>query len=259
MRKNSFICILVLVLTVMVGCSKSTVQINGVADLDGKKIGVKGGTSGETWAQKNVKDATILSFKSGLDAAIDLKNGAVDAIILDEFLGKEVVSREPSLRLIKDEVFTKNRESYAIAVKKGNTEMINIINSTIKTMKENGEYDKLVDAFLPADGIIKIPEDVILDSDKILRFGTNAEFPPFEYVEGKKIVGFDITMGQKIAIACNRKCELVDMAFDSLIPALQSGTVDYVVAGMSVTEERKKNVDFSDPYFESEQVIVVRK
>ena len=51
----------------------------------------------------------------------------------------------------------------------------------------------------------------------------------------------------------------VDMAFDSLIPALQSNTIDFIAAGMSVTEERKKNVDFSVPYFQSEQVIIVKK
>ena len=90
-----------------------------------------------------------------------------------------------------------------------------------------------------------------------MKLGTNAAFPPFEYVEGKNIVGFDITMGQKIAKNTDMKLEVVDMAFDSLIPALQSGTIDFIAAGMSVNEERKKNVDFSETYFESEQVIIV--
>ena len=53
--------------------------------------------------------------------------------------------------------------------------------------------------------------------------------------------------------------EVVDMSFDSLIPALSSGAIDFIAAGMSVTEERKKNVDFSEPYFTSNQVIIVRK
>ena len=66
-------------------------------------------------------------------------------------------------------------------------------------------------------------------------------------------------MGQLIAIECNANLEVVDMAFDSLIPALSSGAIDFIAAGMSVTEERQKNVDFSIPYFESEQVIIVKK
>ena len=81
----------------------------------------------------------------------------------------------------------------------------------------------------------------------------------FEYVSGKDIVGFDITMGEKIAKQAGTKLEVVNMEFDSLIPALSSGAIDFIAAGMSVTEERKKNVDFSVPYFASEQVIIVRK
>jgi polar amino acid transport system substrate-binding protein len=126
-------------------------------------------------------------------------------------------------------------------------------------MKANGEYEALVDAFTPADGNIKIPAAEAGTGSKVVKLGTNAAFPPFEYVEGKNIVGFDITMGQKIAKNADMKLEVVDMAFDSLIPALQSGTIDFIAAGMSVNEERKKNVDFSETYFESEQVIIVRK
>ena len=82
---------------------------------------------------------------------------------------------------------------------------------------------------------------------------------PFEYVEGKDIAGFDISMGEYIAAKAGVKLDIVDMAFDSLIPALQAGSIDFIAAGMSITEERKKNVDFSVPYYASEQVIIIRK
>ena len=252
--------VLAAVLAVLfVSCSKSKVVINGVADLNNKKIGVQSGTTGELWVQENVQGVTLSSFKSGIDAALDLKNGAIDAVVLDELPAKEIVNRNSDLKIIRDKVFTDNKEAYAIAVKKGNTELLNAINTTISNMKNNGEYVELVNAFMPADGNIKIPADVFTYGDKTVKLGTNAAFPPFEYVEGKNIVGFDISMGQKIAENYNQKLEIVDMAFDSLIPALQSGTIDFIAAGMSVTEERKKNVDFSDTYFESEQVIIVRK
>ena len=80
-----------------------------------------------------------------------------------------------------------------------------------------------------------------------------------EYLEGKDIVGFDISVGERIAKDKGMQLEVVNMDFDSLIPALSSGAIDFIAAGMSVTEERKKNVSFSVPYFESEQVIIVRK
>ena len=112
---------------------------------------------------------------------------------------------------------------------------------------------------MPTDGKIRIPKSEIITSSKTIKLGTNATFPPIEYVEGKDIVGFDISVGEKIAKDFDARLEVVNMSFDSLIPALSSGAIDFIAAGMSVTEERKKNVAFSIPYFESEQVIIVRK
>ncbi len=259
MKKISIVCAVLLAALAFSGCSKSKVEINSVADLAGKKIGVQAGTTGEAWVQDNVANANIASFKTGMDAALDLKNRAIDAVVLDELPAKEIVARNSDLMIIHDPEFANNKEAYAIAVKKGNSELLASINKTISDMKANGDYENLVNAFMPADGNITIPAVEENSSTKVVKLGTNAAFPPFEYVEGKNIVGFDITMGQKIAKNADMKLEVVDMAFDSLIPALQSGTIDFIAAGMSVNEERKKNVDFSETYFESEQVIIVRK
>ena len=245
-------------LLALTGCSKSKVVINGKADLEGKKIGVQAGTTGEWFVQDNIPGAQIASFKSGIDAALDLKNGAIDCVVLDELPAQEIVKRNPSLKIIRDPFFAENKEEYAIAVKKGNTALLSKIDETINAMKKNGDYEKLVAAFMPADGNIQIPASEATSGNKVI-LGTNAAFPPFEYVEGKNIVGFDITMGEKIAKTAGMKLEVMDMAFDSVIPALQAGTIDFIAAGMSLTEERKKNVDFSVPYFASEQVIIVRK
>lgn len=241
------------------GCKKEKVVINSAADLEGKKIGVQTGTTGETWVIENLQKAKLSSFKTGIDAALDLKNGSIDAVVLDELPAKEIVARNSDLTIIRDNIFTENKEEYAIAVKKGNWQLLNIINSTVAEIKSNGDYEKLVAAFMPADGNVVIPENEATEGTQSLKLGTNAAFPPFEYVDGKNIVGFDISMGQKIAKNAGKTLDIVDMAFDSLIPALQSGTIDFIAAGMSVTEERKKNVDFSAPYFQSEQVIIVKK
>ncbi len=259
MKKCNFILSIFVISLALVGCTKKNIVINGIADLQGKKIGVQSGTTGDAWAQESSKAASVAGFKSGIDAALDLKNGAIDAVILDELPAIEIVSKNADLKIIRDPYFAQNKEEYAIAVKKGNKTLLQEINATIGAMKDNGQYEELVNAFMPADGNIKIPTFKSAKNGSTVKLGTNASFPPFEYVEGKNIVGFDISMGERIADTCNAKLEIVDMAFDSLIPALQSGTIDFIAAGMSVTEERKKNVDFSDPYYASEQVIIVRK
>lgn len=240
------------------GCSTKKVEITGIKDLTGLKIGVQAGTTGEAWVQENVADAKISSFKSGIDAALDLKTGSIDCVVLDELPAESIIAKNPDLKIIRDPEFSANKEEYAIAVKKGNTEVLNAINKTIESLKAGDGYNSLIQAYMPDDGKITIPVIENESTSGVIKLGTNATFPPFEYVEGTDIVGFDISMGDYIAKDANVQLEVVDMSFDSLIPALQAETIDFIAAGMSVTEERKKNVDFSEPYYASEQVIIVR-
>lgn len=238
------------------GCAeKKQVTINSTEDLNGLKIGVQSGTTGQTWCEENT-DSDVITFKSGMDAALDLKNGAIDAVVIDELPAKRIVEQNSDLKIL-DLRFTK--EEYAIAVKKGNTELLDSINKTIAEMKENGDYDKLTGAFMPADGNIVIPENVATSGDGVVKMGTNATFWPFEYTEGSEVVGFDITMSQYIAKGYGKQLEVINMEFDALIAALQAGSIDFVAAGMSITPDRQAEVDFSDPYYSSEQVVIVRK
>ena len=86
---------------------------------------------------------------------------------------------------------------------------------------------------------------------------TNAEFEPFEYKDGDQIIGIDAEIAQKIAEKLGAELEIVDIAFDSLIPSLNAGKADFIAAGMTATDERRKNVDFSDDYFNASQTIIV--
>ena len=98
-------------------------------------------------------------------------------------------------------------------------------------------------------------------SGATLVMGTNAAFEPFEYTTTKGLVGefdgIDVAIAQKIAEKAGKSLEISDMEFDGLIAAVSNGKVDMAVAGMTVTEERKQNVDFSDTYYTASQVILV--
>ena len=88
---------------------------------------------------------------------------------------------------------------------------------------------------------------------------TNAAFEPYEFYENNTIVGLDVDMAQAIADKLGMELKVEDMEFDSIITAVQSGKADIGVAGMTVTEDRLKNVDFTDPYTTATQVMIVRK
>ena len=92
-----------------------------------------------------------------------------------------------------------------------------------------------------------------------LYVGTNAEFQPFEYREGNKIVGFDIDLINEISKICDFNVEIVDMQFDGLLPSMEAKKIDLIIAGMTKTDEREKFVNFSEPYYNSKQVIIVHK
>ena len=94
--------------------------------------------------------------------------------------------------------------------------------------------------------------------DKIF-VGTNAEFPPFEYLEKGEVTGFDIELVNEIGKVMDADVKVLDMSFDGLLPALQMKKVDLVIAGMTATEERKKTVSFTQPYYTASQVIIVKE
>ena len=128
-------------------------KINAIlAALKGKTIGVQRATTGqfyvegdEDWGFDGI-DATAKPYDNGGLAMKDLNDGKIDAVILDEAPSKNIVSKNYDNKLvIIDTALTE--EEYAIAVKKGNTELVNSLNEFIKTIKSNGEYDKLLEKY----------------------------------------------------------------------------------------------------------------
>ena len=97
------------------------------------------------------------------------------------------------------------------------------------------------------------------DSKDTLVMATNAEFPPYEFHEGDDVVGIDADIARAIGEEMGMEVKIEDMAFDSIIPAVTSGKADFGAAGMTVTEDRKKNVDFTDTYATATQVIIVKE
>lgn len=95
---------------------------------------------------------------------------------------------------------------------------------------------------------------------QVLRVGVNAAFPPFEYVDEVtgEILGFDMALIREIAARLGMEVEIINTAWEGIIPGLLAGHYDVIISAMTITNERARAVDFSDPYFATGQVIVVR-
>lgn len=100
-------------------------------------------------------------------------------------------------------------------------------------------------------------------SKETITFGTNAEFPPFEYVTSSGTIGefdgIDMAIAKQIGEDMGKEAKINNMEFDSLLLALDNGQVDAVIAGMTVTDERKESYDFSTPYYTATQVMIVKE
>ncbi len=102
-------------------------------------------------------------------------------------------------------------------------------------------------------------EEAEVSDGGTLVMATNAYFEPYEYYEGDQIVGIDAEMAAAVAEKLGMELKIEDMEFDSIIPAVNSGKADMGVAGMTVTEDRLVNVNFSNPYTTATQVIIVQE
>lgn len=148
-------------------------------------------------------------------------------------------------------------EDYAIAFKKGNTDLQSKVNGALNELISDGTAGKIIAKYIEGnDSGLKFQENVAADAPT-LTMGTNAEFPPYEYYEGEAVVGIDAEIAAAIADKLGMKLVIEDMAFDSIITAIDAGKVDMGMAGMTVTEERLESVDFSDSYATGVQVVIV--
>ncbi len=122
---------------------------------------------------------------------------------------------------------------------------------------QTGDTDKKDDA--KKDGK---QSDGTANADTLV-LGTSADFAPYEYhkmMDGKDtILGFDVALARQIAADMGKELVIKDMDFGNLLTELQNGTVDLVAAGLSPTEERKKEVDFSEPYYFGDQCCIIRE
>lgn len=165
------------------------------------------------------------------------------------------VNADAMLAILDTEYIT---EDYAIAVAKEDAQLLADINAALQSLKADGTVKKIQDKY-----ILGVEHDLVFQQDtegkEVITMGTNAEFPPYEFKEGDAIVGIDAEIAAAIADILGKKLVIEDMAFDGTIPALQAGKIDFIMAGLTVTEERKQSVNFTESYATGVQVVIVKE
>ncbi len=242
------------------GGAEEAKTIASADDLPGATIGVQLGTNGDIFASDyEAEGSTIERYNKGADAVLALVQNKVDCVIIDVEPAKAFVAANEGLKILDDPFAV---EEYAICVSKENPELTAAINAALKTLKDNGTIDQIIKNFIGDDtkGTCPYVSPANVDTSKgTLHMATNAFFEPYEFYDGDKIVGIDAMIAQAICDILGYKLVIDDMDFDSIITAVQQNKADFGMAGMTITDERLEEIDFTDPYTTATQVIIVKE
>jgi polar amino acid transport system substrate-binding protein len=258
--KNNFIYILIYIFSFLfiTGCGDSKTSISKLEDVKNVSVGAMTGTTGENLAITKFPEAQTKSFDDIMDAIAALKSNQIEAVITAYPTALNVTKHNQDLTILPEAV---DFENTCIALRKGNEDLLSTLNNIITELENDGSLADMKRRWLKKDLLpyeevdIKLPE-----KGKLLKIGTSATREPFCFVDAnQKVTGHDGEFARRVAAKLNRPMQFVDMKFSALIPALQSGKVDIIIAGMSSTPERAKSVDFSKTYFQNSQVLIVKK
>ena len=148
-------------------------------------------------------------------------------------------------------------EQYAFGVDKDQPELLAEVNAFVQKIKTDGTLDEICDRYF-GDGEPKAVESAKEDSSKDqLLVATNAEFAPFEYMEGDKYYGIDMEIAALLAEELGKELVIVNMDFDSVCLNVGQHKSDIAMAGLTVNEEREEHVTFSESYYEASQRLIV--
>lgn len=174
--------------------------------------------------------------------------------------GNDKKADEPATSAAKVKVvdIELSSEEYAFGVDKKQPELKEKCNELLKEMKSNGELEEISNHFFGDGEPVAVTSAKQDNSKDQLVVATNAEFAPFEYKEGDKFYGIDMEIAKLLADKLGKELVIVDMAFDAVLLSVQQQKADIGMAGLTVTEERAKQVDFSDPYYNAAQKIICK-
>jgi polar amino acid transport system substrate-binding protein len=247
---------------ISIGCNRQSEEeppdIRSLKELEGGKIfAVPTGTVADQSVLKKFPDAQVTYYNSVYDCALAVRNNKADAAVYDKPVLKNIAAKNEGIVVLDELMFP---DDYGFAVKMDDAALKEGIDATLAEIKSNGIYDEMVRRWLPVRGTPgPMPDLMDEEAEEELLFGTAAVSEPMSFIDSsQEIVGFDIEFAHRIAKRLGKRLEVVNMEFGAMLPALISGKVDMIGAGLSITEERAKSVLFSNPYYESGIVALVR-
>ena len=224
--------------------------------LKGKRVAVIVGSIQDFAVTDNAPDADILRMTSSADLLAALDNGKVDVAGSESLtltFCKEVADKVDSVDAHQPPI------PVGACFRKDNTALQQDFNQFLAEIKSDGTYQKIYDRWRTADdpSAMDIPQQ--RGTGRTIRVATYPALPPFNFIKSGKVSGLEPDLLTEWANRRNWKLEFLMMDFAAQIPAVQTGKADMALGSISITEERQKQVLFSDGYIESHIVLITRK
>ena len=257
-RLLGFVLALFLLMAPLSGCAKKEAEkFTGIDDLNDKRFGVYTGTIYDKFAVERFPDATIMRYNSISDFILALKDNKIDAAISNLYSVKNAMKSNPEIAILTDDVLS---FPIGIGFSKSNPGLRERFNLYIKDIKEDGSFDAMYKKWFEND-----PESVTMpefeanpSGEKIVLGVAVGDLPNVGFINNQ-YVGFDVELVQTFAQKEELNLEIVSMDFAALVASLAAGKVDMIADCIAITEERKAQVDFCDPYMEDKSAIIVLK
>ena len=242
----------------MAGCARQELAITSPDDVAQARIGVMTGSTGEALTLERYPEADVKSFDDIMDAVSAIKAGQLDAIITTFPAALQVSKRNPDLWVLPQRL---NQEETAVAIRRDDPELLAAVDGIIARLDADGTLASMRKRWFKPDlspyEELDIPAVI---AGTPLRVGVSATREPMTFVDANgRITGHDGELARLIGYHLQRPVEFLNMKFLALIPALQSGKIDLIVTGMTATDERRRLVAFTRPYYSNAQVVLVRR
>ena len=227
-------------------------------DLDGKRFGVQTGSTFDRDVLAWFPHAQIVYYNSLPDLAVALQTGKIDAFPSDE-IALEMMRGQGSEMTVLEPYMDHYSIGFVFAKTKEGGSLRDEMDAWMTEAKESGVLDKMLDKWLHADEADKFMPDYedLPAENGTLVFATEAGFPPFDYMRSGEVVGFEVEMAIAFCASRGYGIEIIPMNFDGILPALQSGRIDFSASGFAITPERMESINFSQPYYSGGTKIVV--
>ncbi|MEN6391536.1 MAG: ABC transporter substrate-binding protein/permease [Syntrophomonas sp.] len=258
-NKLVIIGLMLILLFSLTGCNsaKDSSKMRQLDDIAHKRVGVSNGTIFDGFVANKYPQAQINRYSGTSDMVIALKTDKLDAMVIDYISANVLLKSNNDLAILSDDVMPMY---FGIGFNKNNPALRERFNAFLKESKTNGVYDEVYQRWFKNDPEQAVMPDIKNNpAGKKVVLGVSVADLPYVAVMNGKYVGFDIEIIQNFAAREGYNLEIVSMEFSSLIAALSSGKVDMITDGIAITEERSKQIDFSDSYLEGKTAVVCLK